>query len=119
MSASLDDEHDLVAGTSFELSQAQEDCLLLAGRADRVNDHPILGRLNQGGQIRNQIVKEPMVQDHLEDTILYSAAVVIQAPGNSRPPRVSSPSAACVSCVMSYKAHNRADYEAGKNRPSS
>jgi hypothetical protein len=27
-----------------------------------------------------------MVQDYLEDTILYPAAVVIQAPGNSRPP---------------------------------
>src|SRR5271157_4503373 len=78
-SASLDDEHDLVAGTGLELSQAQEDCLLLAGRADRVDDHPILRRLDQGGQNRNQIVKEPMVQDHLKNTILDPAAIVIQA----------------------------------------
>ena len=87
VSASLDDEHDLVAGTGLELSQTQEDRLLLAGRADRVDDHPILGRLDQGGQIRNQIVKEPTVQDHLEDTIPHPAAVVIQAPGDPRPPR--------------------------------
>ena len=32
VSACLDDEHDLVAGTGLELSQAQEDRLLLAGR---------------------------------------------------------------------------------------
>src|SRR5271157_1620947 len=87
VSASLDDEHDLVAGTDLELGQAQEDCLLLAGRADRVDDHPILGRLNQGGQNRNQIVKEPMVQDHLKNTILHPAAVVIQALRHLRPAR--------------------------------
>src|SRR5271157_4931561 len=57
VSASLDDEHDLVAGTGLELSQAQEDFLLLAGRADRVDDHPILRRLDQGGKTATKLSK--------------------------------------------------------------